>query len=237
MIDIKQVATRFVCDERFFIAISHVLDGIPQNISERLINRQTFQIISMREEEAGLCFEFLHKIKHLILLNGRILYQPFYYITHIIAHEIAHMILKHEGPKNDPAIEKEADDQELKWGFEFEYHTYSNIKPLIENPGCKVGEFWAIQIPEVALDNLNTHLKAWDWARHHETVFKQLLKDLDVSTIIGKGYVLKAERENDEYTFDKAFVHGIMALLKCRLLDGPDWKEKYGALLRAPSAP
>ena len=131
-----------LCDLRFYPFLRRVLGRLPEETREIVLNDMTFQILTDDEilEALVLRYEFGAPIKTLVYLNTKILNEPDHQITHTIASEIAHYILKKQGTHE---WERKLDVLLNEWGFAKEVEAAGYDRAISESEGYKIGYDWA----------------------------------------------------------------------------------------------
>jgi len=142
-----------ICDLRFHPYIKRVMERLPEEVREIVLNDMSFQILTDDEifEACVLRYEFGTPIRHLVYLNTKILREPDHQIIHTIAFEIAHYILKKQGTQ---VSERKLDNLLIEWGFGKEVEAVRYDEGISKSDGFKVGYDWA---QNQNLDYLNQH--------------------------------------------------------------------------------
>ncbi|MGD8258891.1 MAG: hypothetical protein PVH56_15095, partial [Desulfobacterales bacterium] len=88
-----------LCDLRFHPYLKRVIERLPEEVKELVLNDMSFQILTDDEvsEALVLRYEFGTPVRTLVYMNTKILMEPDHQIIHTIASEIARYILKKEG--------------------------------------------------------------------------------------------------------------------------------------------
>jgi hypothetical protein len=131
-----------LCDIRFHPYVKRVINRLPEEVREIVLNDMSFQILTDDEVLEGLVlrYEFGAPIKTLVYLNTKILMEPDHQIIHTITSEIAHYILKKEGTH---AWERNSDDLLIKWGFGKEVEAVWYDQVISESEEYRIGYDWA----------------------------------------------------------------------------------------------
>ena len=131
-----------LCDLRFYPFLRDVLERLPEEIREIVLNDRTFQILTDDEivEEAVLRYEFGAPVSTLVYLNTKILKEPDHQIIHTIASEIARYILKDQAVRG---LEAKLDNLLNQWGFAKEIEAVRYDRAISESEGYKIGYDWA----------------------------------------------------------------------------------------------
>lgn len=131
-----------LCDLRFHPYIKGVIERLPGNIRETVLNDKGFQILTDDEifDALVLRYEFGAPVRNLVYLNTKILREPDHKIIHIIAYEIAVFILKTQGTHE---WEKKLDKLLVDWGFGREAEAVRYDEVVSQSEGYKIGYDWA----------------------------------------------------------------------------------------------
>ena len=142
-----------LCDLRFHPYISGVIERLPENVRETVLNDKSFQILTDDEilESLVLRYEFGVPVGNLVYLNTKILREPDHKIIHIIASEIAIYFLKIQGTHE---WEKKLDNVLIDWGFGREAEAVRYDAVVSQSEGYKIGYAWA---KKQNLDYLRQH--------------------------------------------------------------------------------
>ncbi len=155
--------TRFkLCDYRFYPYLEKVLERLPGEVKEDVLNNKTLEILSDEDilEAYVSQNEFDNPIKTLLYLNAKILKEPDHRIIHTIAHEIANYVLR-DG--ETVFYEKEAEDLLINWGFEEEVHAVRYDQAMAKSEGYKLGYEWAKkQDKEYLLQHFGLYFDEWN---------------------------------------------------------------------------
>jgi len=131
-----------LCDLRFHPYIKRVIERLPEEVREMVLNDMSFQILTDDEifEALVLRYEFGAPVRHLVYLNTKILRDPDHQIIHTIASEIAHYILKTQGTH---VSEKKSGNLLIEWGFGIEVEAVRYDQAISKSKGYKIGYDWA----------------------------------------------------------------------------------------------
>ena len=131
-----------LCDLRFIPFIERVVERLPENVRDLVLNDMSFQILTDDEilEALVLRYEFSAPIRTLVYLNTKVLKEPDHQIIHTIASEIAHYILKQE---KIHVSEEKVNDLLMKWGFYKEIEASRSDEEISQSEGFKIGYDWA----------------------------------------------------------------------------------------------
>lgn len=133
-----------LCDLRFHPYLKRVVERLPEEVREIVLNDMSFQILTDDEifESLILRYEFGAPIRTLVYLNTEILKEPDHQIIHTIATEIAHYIFKKLG-SNTLILERKLDSLLIEWGFGKEVEAVWYEQAISESEGYKIGYDWA----------------------------------------------------------------------------------------------
>ena len=142
-----------LCDLRFHPYLRRVVERLPEEVREIVLNDMSFQILTDDEifEELVLRYEFGAPVRHLVYLNTKILREPDHQIIHTIASEIAHYIFKNQGTHKS---ERNLDNLLLVWNFGKEVEAVRYDQAISKSEGYKIGYDWA---KKQDLDYLRQH--------------------------------------------------------------------------------
>jgi hypothetical protein len=142
-----------LCDLRFHPYIKRVIERLPEEVREIVLNDMSFQILTDDEifEALVLRYEFGAPVRHLVYLNTKILREPDHQIIHTIAFEIAHYILKKQGIQ---VWERKLGSLLNEWDFGKEVEAVRYDKVISQSEGYKIGYDWA---KKQNLDYLRQH--------------------------------------------------------------------------------
>jgi len=131
-----------LCDLRFHPHLKRVIERLPEEVREDVLNDKSFQILTDDEAlNAGvLRYRFSDPVKTLVYLNTKILKEPEHQLLHTIASEIAHYVLS---KRKTGLRSKDIDDLLLQWGFGKEVEAVRYDHAISESEGYKIGYDWA----------------------------------------------------------------------------------------------
>jgi hypothetical protein len=131
-----------LCDLRFHPYLRRVIERLPEDAREIVLNDMSFQILTDDEifEALVLRYEFGAPVRHLVYLNTKILREPDHKIIHFIAFEIAHFILKKQGIQ---MWERKLGNLLIEWGFGKEVEAVRYDEVISKSDGFKIGYDWA----------------------------------------------------------------------------------------------
>jgi hypothetical protein len=138
----KRIDRFKLCDLRFYPYLRSVIERLPEEVREIVLNDMSFQILTDDEvlEALVLRYEFGAPIKTLVYLNTKILKEPDHQIIHTIASEIVHYILKKEGTH---VSERKVEDLLVKWGLGKEVEAVRYDQVISESEKYRLGYDWA----------------------------------------------------------------------------------------------
>jgi len=142
-----------LCDLRFHPYLRGVIERLPEEVREIVLNDMSFQILTDDDifEACVLRYEFGAPVRNLVYLNTKILREPDHQIIHTIASEIAHYILKKQDTHE---WERKLDNLLIEWGFRKEVEAVRYDQVVSKSEGYKIGYDWA---KKQNLDYLRQH--------------------------------------------------------------------------------
>jgi hypothetical protein len=131
-----------LCDLRFHPYLRRVIERIPEDVKEIVLNDMSFQILTDDDifDALVLRYEFGAPVRHLVYLNTKMLGEPDHQIIHTIALEIAHFILKKQGTH---MWERKLGNLLIEWGFGKEVEAVRYDEVMMKSDGFKIGYDWA----------------------------------------------------------------------------------------------
>lgn len=136
------------------------MDRIPEDVRDRILSDETFQVIGEESSTVMGCFmRFDDPVSHLVFLHHELLVKPEYFILYIIAHEFAHWISL-SGPVS--LHEKEAEDLVIRWGFKEEAEKVGYYRAGLESRGFQMGYEWAKKQKRELLAEYEEFLDEWE---------------------------------------------------------------------------
>ena len=131
-----------LCDLRFHPYLRRVIERLPEDVREIVLNDTSFQILTDDEifEACVLRYEFGVPVRNLVYLNTKILREPDHQIIHTIAFELAHYILKKQGTH---IWERKLGNLLIEWGFGKEVEAVRYDEEIAKSEGYKIGYDWA----------------------------------------------------------------------------------------------
>ena len=214
------------CDSRFYPYLQKVLNRLPREISEDILNNKGLEILGIEDflTVYGCFRQFNGPVRDIVYLNEEILTRPEISIIHTIAHELAHYVA---GKGKIGLHEKEAEDLLVSWGFNEEVEQVKYHKSISETEGYKVGYEWAKkQKEQELLDRFEQYYKEWDEDRLSDSRLEALFYEVDPMSIYSDMGMIGGPEESseskpdedtimiDSYSLDKGVVWGIMAAVK-----------------------
>jgi len=142
-----------LCDLRFHPYLKRVIERLPEEVREIILNDMSFQILTDDDifEACVLRYEFGAPVRNLVYLNTKILREPDHQIIHTIASEIAHYILKKQDTHE---WARKLDNLLIEWGFGKEVEAVRYDQVISKSEGYKIGYDWA---KKQNLDYLRQH--------------------------------------------------------------------------------
>jgi len=131
-----------LCDLRFFPYLRGIIERLPEDVREDVLNDKSFQILT-DDDALNACvlrYRFSDPVKTLVYLNTKILKEPEHQLLHTIASEIAHYVLS---KRKTGLHSKDIDDLLLQWGFGKEVEAVRYDHAISESEGYKMGYEWA----------------------------------------------------------------------------------------------
>jgi len=131
-----------LCDLRFLPYIIRIIERLPEDVREDVLNDKSFQILT-DDDALNACvlrYRFSDPVKTLVYLNTKILKEPEHQLIHTIASEIAHYV---SNKRKTGLGSKDIDDLLLQWGFEKEVEAVRYDHAISESEGYKIGYEWA----------------------------------------------------------------------------------------------
>jgi len=212
------------CDSRFYPYLEKVLNRLPDEIKEDILNNKNLQILGNKNIliALGMHLKFDEPITNIVYLNTLFLKRPEHIIIHAIAHELAHYVA---GKGKTGLREKEAEEMVVKWGFDKESEKVEYHRPILESWGYEVGYNWASkQKDQDLIDNFKEFFEDWDNDRLSGEQLEKLIYDLDPISIMAEMGQLEGggdtSEESDKIMImdgvsgDKGIIWGVMGRLK-----------------------
>ena len=214
-----------LCDSRFYPYLNEVVDRLPEEVKEEVLNNETLQILADENfhEMGVLRYAFENPVNNLVCLNTKILNQPKHKLIYTIAHEIAGYICGQKGSKFD---EKETEKMLIDWGFENEVEAVRYDRAIAETEGYKIGHEWAKrQDKEYLWQHFGLYFDEWDekgLGKMSSERFEMLHTQACASSILGDMTQPKKQTRFESDTdsivgslsLDESMIAGIMAAVK-----------------------
>jgi len=212
------------CDSKFYPYLEKVLNRLPHETKEDILNNKNLQILGNEDFLAtlGMNFRFDDPITNIVYLNQIYLKEPEHSIIYTIAHELAHYVA---GKGETGLYEKEAEEKMLKWGFNVEVEKRNYHRPILESFGYKAGYMWASKQKEQGLlDDFGEFFEDWDDDTLSGEQIEKLHYAVDPTSIMAEvaqfededGMSEDSEKDMiiDDGFGDKGVIWGIMGRLK-----------------------
>ena len=196
----EQKFTRFrFCDSRFYPYLERVMNRLPDKVKEDIFNNSAIQILA-DEDALGACarrYAFDPPAETLIFLNPKILIEPEYIITCMIAFEIGEVFLCHSEPGKN-AIE----DLLIQWGFEKEVEAMRYDRVIARSKGYQAGYRWARrQSKDYLMQHFSLYFDEWD----EKGIGRLSREELDkLYHLAETGSILEGETHINELVFDES---------------------------------
>lgn len=214
-----------LCDSKFFPYLEMVMNRLPAEVKEDVLNNNALQIIA-DEEAFDTCvkhYTFDPPADTLIFLNPKILLEPEHIIVCMIACEIGNVILSQSEP--EPS-EKAVEDLLIQWGFAEEVEAMRYDRAIAQSKGYQAGYRWARgQSKDYLMQHFSLYFDEWNEKglggssrAELEGLYRQagtgsILKD---ATRISDLDFDESEKEIAQKSFSvrQAFLTGILAAVK-----------------------
>ena len=149
----KRIQRFKLCDLRFHPYLKSVIERLPEEVREIVLNDMSFQILTDDDifEACVLRYEFGAPVRNLVYLNTKILRESDHQIIHTIASEMAYYILRKQGTHK---LERKLDSLLIEWGFRKEVEAVRYDQVIAKSDGYKIGYDWA---KKQNLDYLRQH--------------------------------------------------------------------------------
>jgi hypothetical protein len=205
------------CEPRFYPHLERVLERLPADVSERVLNDKELQIIA-DEDLIELCvlrYRFEHPVRNIIYLNTKVLMEPEHQLIHTLAHELALYIIG-EGETEEARMK--AEDLLTQWGFEREIEAVRYDKAIAESDGYQTGYSWARkQSKDYLLRHFGLYFDEWN-EKGLKRMSRQQLEKLQsqaAAPILGEmAQVKEKDASAAMLRRDEAIIAGIMAAVK-----------------------
>jgi len=221
----KRLARFKHCDSRFYPYLEKVLERLPGEVKENLLNNTDLQIIA-DENLLDMCvlrYDFEDPVKNLVYLNMKVLMESEHQLVYTIAHELAHYV---SGEGETDQAERKVEDLLIAWGFEKEIEAVRYDKAIAESEVYQTGYAWAKkQNEEYLLRHFGLYFDQWN-EKGLKTMsreqFEKLQSQAGTTAILGDMARTKKQDygESKQDTIagtlprDEAIIAGIMAAVK-----------------------
>jgi hypothetical protein len=221
----KRLARFKHCDSRFYPYLEKVLERLPGEVKENLLNNTDLQIMA-GEDLLDMCvlrYDFEDPVKNLVYLNMKVLMESEHQLVYTIAHELAHYV---SGEGETDQAERKVEDLLIAWGFEKEIEAVRYDKAIAESEVYQAGYAWAKkQNEEYLLRHFGLYFDQWN-EKGLKTMsreqFEKLQSQAGTTAILGDMARTKKQDygESKEDTIegtlprDEAIIAGIMAAVK-----------------------
>jgi hypothetical protein len=218
-----------LCDLRFIPFIKSVIERLPEDVRECVLDDMTFQILADDEllEALVLRYEFSAPIRTLVYLNTKVLHEPDHQILHTIASEIAHYVLKQE---KIHLSEEKVNALLMKWGFYKEIEATRCDQEISQSEGFRIGYDWAKkQNYDYLMQHFGLYFDQWNEKglgkvsdkelekRHHNGQTVPIFEDILPSKELG---FLESDKGKirDSLSVRKTMLAGILTAVKEAIL-------------------
>ena len=217
-------------DIRFYPYLARVLQRLPEEVIEDVLNDESFQLLTDDEifEACVLRYDFNHPVKSLVYLNTKILMEPSHQIIHTIASEIAHYILKKEGTR---VWERKLEELLIEWGFGKEVEAVRYDQVVSESEGYRIGYEWAKkQDQDYLMQHFGLYFDEWNergLGRMSSKGFNRLNHGAETDSILDN--IVQAKKEDgvepaevkilEKLSLRKAILAGIYTAVRESMLD------------------
>ena len=205
------------CEPRFYPYLERVIERLPADVRERVLNDKELQIIA-DEDLIELCvlrYSFEHPVRNIIYLNTKVLMEPEHQLIHTLAHELALYIIG-EGETEEARMK--AEDLLTQWGFEREIEAVRYDKAIAESDGYQTGYSWARkQSKDYLLRHFGLYFDEWN-EKGLKRMSRQQLEKLQSQAAAPILEEMAQVKEKDASAAmlrrDEAIIAGIMAAVK-----------------------
>ncbi|MBW2341005.1 MAG: hypothetical protein JRF50_11810 [Deltaproteobacteria bacterium] len=221
----KRLARFKDCDSRFYPYLEKVLERLPGEAKENLLNNTDLQIIA-DENLLDMCVlwcEFDYPVKNLVYLNMKVLMEPEHQLVYTLAHELAHYV---SGEGETEQAERKVEDLLNAWGFEKEIEAVRYDRAIAGSQAYQTGYAWAKkQSEDYLVQHFGLYFDQWN-EKGLKTMsreqFDKLQSQAGATAILGDMARTKKQDygESKEDTIastlprDEAIIAGIMAAVK-----------------------
>ncbi|MBW1715570.1 MAG: hypothetical protein JRJ77_07030 [Deltaproteobacteria bacterium] len=221
----KRLARFKDCDSCFYPYLEKVLERLPGEAKENLLNNTDLQIIA-DENLLDMCvlrYEFDYPVKNLVYLNMKVLMEPEHQLVYTLAHELAHYV---SGEGETEQAERKVEDLLNAWGFEKEIEAVRYDRAIAGSQAYQTGYAWAKkQSEDYLVQHFGLYFDQWN-EKGLKTMsreqFDKLQSQAGATAILGDMARAKKQDygESKEDTIastlprDEAIIAGIMAAVK-----------------------
>jgi hypothetical protein len=213
-----------ICDFRFYPYLTRVIDRLPEDVQEKVLNDKSFQILADEDilDASVVRYSFSNPVKILVYLNSGLLKKPEHQIIYTIAHEIAKYVLSIAELETE-FREKEIEDLLMHWGFKKEVEAVRNDKAITESDAYKIGYEWARkQSQDYLMQHFGLYFDEWSGSGLGNKVLNKLNRHAETGLILDNIIPLKKDKKpehsNDRtlqtLSLRKAMLAGIMVAVK-----------------------
>ena len=195
------------CDNRFYPYLEKVLNRVPGQVRQDILDKKEFEIISDDDflSAHGLHYHFDNPVTNLIYLNTMILKKPENNIIYLIAHQFAHHYIR---MNKEIFSENEVKELLATWEFNNEVDQIKNYDSIAESEGYKIGYEWAKgQKVDDLLWHFERYCDEWNERRLSTKRFEQLYWDIAPFSIINQ--MRNDEKDKDESESPRGKPRGI----------------------------
>jgi hypothetical protein len=213
-----------LCDTRLHPYLDKVLDRVPKEVKEQVLNDIGLQIIA-QDDFHSMCVvthEFENPPKRLVYMNIDILKEPEYRIECAVAHALARYAV---GEKEIGLQEEEAEEALINWGFERELESMRYCKAVFDSESFKVGYEWAKkQDYDYLMQHFGLYFDEWNdkgLGRMTRERFHEIYDQSEIPLILAgmpgaqrQKVPGSKEPASGKLTSDESVVSGIMEAMK-----------------------
>ena len=159
----KRINRFKLCDLRFHPHLKRVVERLPEEVREDVLNDKSFQILT-DDDALNACvlrYRFSDPVMTLVYLNTKILKEPEHQLLHTIASEIAYYVLS---KRKTGLRSKDIDDLLLQWGFENEVEAVGYDQVISESEEYRIGYDWAKkQNTDYLMQHFGLYFDQWNY--------------------------------------------------------------------------
>jgi predicted hydrocarbon binding protein len=213
------------CDSRFHPYLTSVIDRLPEEVKDDLLNNEAFQILADEDvlDKCTLCYVFEKPVKTVLYLNTKTLTEPAHCLMYMIAHEIAHYVLR---ARKVCSGEKEVEDLLIHWGFENEVSAVRYDKEVAQSEAYMMGYDWGKkQSQDYLMQHFGLYFDEWNEKglgsisdegpdmSNHKTIGESILNEM---MCLKNEVFIEPEKDNVSETPSprKMLLAGVMAAVK-----------------------